>query len=58
LSLYGLETGARIAERRMPDYIDYLRFSEKGDRLLVLTAHQFRLRARRKEDDRIVPARG
>jgi hypothetical protein len=42
----------------MPDYIDYLRFSEKGDRLLVLTAHQFRLRARRKEDDRIVPARG
>lgn len=41
LNLYSLETGARIAERRMPDYIDYLRFSEKGDRLLVLTAHQF-----------------
>jgi hypothetical protein len=41
LNLYSLETGARIAERRMPDYINYLRFSEKGDRLLVLTAHQF-----------------
>jgi hypothetical protein len=41
LHLYSLETGARIAERRMPDYINYLRFSEKGDRLLVLTSHQF-----------------
>ena len=41
LSVHSLETGAKLAERRMPDYINYLRFSEKGDRLLVLTAHQF-----------------
>jgi len=38
--LYSLETGAKVAERRMPDYVNYLCFSEKGDRLLVLTSHQ------------------
>ena len=40
LMLYSLETGAKVAERRMPDYVKYLCFSEKGDRLLVLTSHQ------------------
>ena len=40
LTLYNLETAAKLAERKFPDYINYLCFSEKGDRLLVLTAHQ------------------
>jgi len=40
LTFYSLETAAKLAERRFPDYIGYLRFSETGDRLLVLTAHQ------------------
>jgi hypothetical protein len=40
LSLYNLENAAKLAERKFPDYINYLCFSEKGDRLLVLTAHQ------------------
>jgi hypothetical protein len=40
LMLYSLETGAKVAERRMPDYVNYLCFSEKGDRLLVFTSHQ------------------
>jgi hypothetical protein len=40
LSLYSLETAARIAERPLPDRVAYLRFSEDGKRLLVLTAHQ------------------
>jgi hypothetical protein len=40
LTLYNLQTAARLAERHFPDHIDYLCFSEKGDRLLVLTAHQ------------------
>jgi hypothetical protein len=40
LTLYSLETAAKLAERRFSDYINYLRFSETGDRLLVLTAHQ------------------
>jgi hypothetical protein len=40
LMLYSLETGARVAERHMPDYVNYLCFSEKGDRLLALTSHQ------------------
>ena len=40
LSFYNLETMAKIAVRPLPDYLSYLRFSETGDRLLVLTAHQ------------------
>jgi len=40
LTLYSLEIAARLAERKFSDYIDYLCFSERGDRLLVLTAHQ------------------
>jgi hypothetical protein len=40
LTLYNLENAAKLAERKFPDYINYLCFSEKGDRLLVLTAHQ------------------
>ena len=35
-----LQPGARLAERRFSDGIAYSRFSEKGDRLFVLTAHQ------------------
>jgi hypothetical protein len=40
LTFYNLGTAAKLAERKFPDYINYLCFSEKGDRLLVLTAHQ------------------
>jgi hypothetical protein len=40
LVFYGLATGTRLAERRFFDGIAYSRFSEKGDRLFVLTAHQ------------------
>lgn len=40
LVFYDLATGARLAERRFSDGIAYSRFSEKGDRLFVLTAHQ------------------
>jgi len=40
LTIYNLENAAKLAERKFPDYINYLCFSEKGDRLLVLTAHQ------------------
>ena len=40
LVFYDLATGARLAERRFSDGIAYSRFSEKGDRLFVLTTHQ------------------
>lgn len=40
LSFYDLTTGVKLAERKLPDAIAYARFSETGDRLLVLTTHQ------------------
>jgi len=40
LVFYDLATGVRLAERRFSDGIAYSRFSEKGDRIFVLTAHQ------------------
>jgi hypothetical protein len=40
LVFYDLATGARLAERRFFDGVAYSRFSEKGDRLFLLTAHQ------------------
>jgi hypothetical protein len=40
VTLYNLETAAKLAERKFRDYLSYLCFSENGDRLLVLTVHQ------------------
>jgi hypothetical protein len=40
LTFYRLESMTRIAARQLSDSIAYLCFSEKGDRLLVLTSHQ------------------
>ncbi len=40
LALYRLADISKVALRQFPDSISYLCFSEKGDRLLVLTAHQ------------------
>ncbi len=40
LSFYDLTTGAKLGDRKFSDDIAYTRFSEKGDRLFVLTAHQ------------------
>jgi hypothetical protein len=40
LGFYDLHAGTKLAERKFPDGIAYTRFSETGDRLLVLTVHQ------------------
>ena len=40
LGFYDLSTGEKLAERRFPDGIAYLHFSENGDRLFVLANHQ------------------
>lgn len=40
VSLYNLATATKIADRPLPDRVAYLRFSEDGTRLLVLTVHQ------------------
>lgn len=40
LSLYQSDNAAKLADRPLPDHIEYLCFSENGDRLLVLTTHQ------------------
>jgi len=40
VTFYDLTTGTRLGDRKFPDDIAYTRFSETGDRLFVLTAHQ------------------
>jgi hypothetical protein len=40
LNFYDLSSGAKLACRPVNDPVAYSRFSDKGDRLLVLTAHQ------------------
>jgi hypothetical protein len=40
LAIYSSENAAKLALRPFPEPIAYLRFSEKGDRLLALTVHQ------------------
>ena len=40
VSLYNLETAAKMADRPLTDRVAYLRFSDDGARLLVLTIHQ------------------